>query len=179
MLKSKALMSILFIFSLFILSAAVVAQDGSESSQFGTQADSTQHEGIDQSTQGIDQSGQQTGAVDELANDLANQLALDDEQKSEVKSILTDYQDNVRQAETGMEREGSAVSTEQARSEADEQISEVLRESQKATWENMKDTFWSNVDSQLGTSDTQYQESTPETTPETPDNMDDNQDTQY
>lgn len=84
---------------------------------------------------------------------LQTQLNLSQDQTAQVQQVLSEYNNSKNATITGEvadEATGEMIDTPQ---EVNDAVSELLDETQKATWENVKVNFWAEVDA--GSDDTQ------------------------
>ncbi len=91
-----------------------------------------------------------TQNASDLSQDLTAKLNLTKDQANQVKDILVSYEDDVEGAAQAGKTD---LSSEKATTNS--AIEEILDESQKANWENVKTDFWTSVDSKVNTNPTE------------------------
>ncbi|MEO8399438.1 MAG: hypothetical protein ABI550_06440 [Ignavibacteriaceae bacterium] len=95
-----------------------------------------------------EQNDTKANASQELAQDLSAKLNLNEAQTNQIKDILVSYQDDVQGA---VQNDPTRTDLTDEQTTTNTAISEVLDETQKAAFDNVKAEWWASVNSKINT----------------------------
>ena len=86
------------------------------------------------------------------AKNLQAVLNLTDDQTTKVENVLNDYKDKVQSSNNAGTADNNAVlgTMSNSQTSADDQITSILDANQKASWAQVKNNWWSNVNQDIG-----------------------------